>query len=96
MHPWHHNNVGGVTADQARRKSSNVGGGGSLQARWDITLVVVMICVSLDRFGALWNNVLTVNHRWFVAGIGLGWLCIYHQPYTAACVCTSTDGKILT
>ena len=26
FHPWHHNNVGGVTASQAQHNSSNVGG----------------------------------------------------------------------
>ena len=26
LHPWCHNNVGGVTAGQARHNSSNVGG----------------------------------------------------------------------
>ena len=26
LHPWRHNNVGGVTAGQARHISSNVGG----------------------------------------------------------------------
>ena len=26
LHPWRHNNVGGVTAGQARQNSSNVGG----------------------------------------------------------------------
>ena len=26
LHPWRHNNVGGVTAGQARHNSSNVGG----------------------------------------------------------------------
>ena len=37
LHPWRHNNVGSVTAGQARHNSSN--GGGSLRARLDTTLV---------------------------------------------------------
>ncbi len=33
LHPWLHNNVGGVTAGQARHNSSNVGGVTAGQAR---------------------------------------------------------------
>ena len=41
LHPWRHNNVGGITAGQARHNSSNVGCVGLLRARWDTTLVYI-------------------------------------------------------
>ena len=37
LHPWRHNNVGGVTAGQVRHNSSKVGG--SLRARWDDSIM---------------------------------------------------------
>ena len=40
LHQWHHNNVGGVTAGQARHNSSNVGG---VTAGQDTTLVQITI-----------------------------------------------------
>ena len=45
LHPRCHNNVGGVTAGQARRNSSNVGV--LLRAKWDTTLVITICTLML-------------------------------------------------
>ena len=50
LHPWCHNNVGGVTVGQARHNSRNVGV--SLRARCDTTLVSIMqftFCSLINR-----------------------------------------------
>ena len=39
LHPWHHNNVGGVNAGQARDNSSNVGGVTAGQVRHNSSTV---------------------------------------------------------
>ncbi|GAB5576906.1 dolichyl-diphosphooligosaccharide--protein glycosyltransferase subunit STT3B [Prionailurus iriomotensis] len=30
----------------------------------------------------------------FLYGLCLGWLCVYHQPYSTACICAVTDAEI--
>ena len=46
-HPWHHNNVGGVL--WARRDTTQVMLGVSLQATWDTTLVVKIIATGRSQ-----------------------------------------------
>ena len=42
LHPWRYNNVGGVTAGQARHNSSNVGGVTTVQVGHNSSVYNVM------------------------------------------------------
>ena len=44
LHPWHHNNVGGVTAGQTRHNSSNVGGVSASQVGHNSS--ILSLCMS--------------------------------------------------